>query len=573
MGLIGTALVSSVLVSGVMTSTLAAIAWKRRPQPGSDAFTALMIVISIWSFSSGIGLVTANPTLRTVLARVQMFSVFVSVTWVAFALAYTGYDHLITWKTIGLLSVIPTLTVLLVWTNPIHHLMWQTSRLVTVEGLVFLEHQVGPWWYLNASYVYVTAVLGSLLLVRLLFFKGHLYADQAVALIFGTLTPFAVSLLSILGIVPFRAIDITPVGYAVTGLAFGIALYRYDLLDWLPATSKIGRATAMDELREGILIVDTEGRIVDSNRTAGQVFDQLSASAVGRPLGDLVPEFTEELDKTGNRISTHTVDYRTFEVSKSDIHDDQGHVIGHTLMFWDITDVRLRQQRLEVLNRVLRHNLRNDMDAVRGYAELISEDEYDSAELADRIVRTSTKLVELGSKAREVERIMATRADDRRPLDVTSIIGTVVDRMGDEYSPCNITTKGPDELWMVADKSVLEPVFENLLENTIQHNDRAVPQVTVTASVDKRDGREWVQVAVEDNGPGIPEHEREAIVQGEETPLEHASGLGLWLVRWGTSQLGGDLSFEDNDPRGSVVTIRLPRRAESPTVDADNPDV
>ena len=97
-------------------------------------------------------------------------------------------------------------------------------------------------------------------------------------------------------------------------------------------------------------------------------------------------------------------------------------------------------------------------------------------------------------------------------------------------------------------------VVEELLDNAVKHTDRPRPRVEVVIT-GSGDG---VSIRIRDDGPGIPERERAVLTDGEETALRHGSGLGLWLVSWGVSRLGGELEFAEKDPRGSVVSLRLP---------------
>lgn len=109
--------------------------------------------------------------------------------------------------------------------------------------------------------------------------------------------------------------------------------------------------------------------------------------------------------------------------------------------------------------------------------------------------------------------------------------------------------------------------LEEVVRNAIVHNDRAEPTVEVTVDVDGPPGTGEVAVSVADDGPGVPGAEQEVLTEGDETPLTHASGVGLWLVNWAVSKSGGRLSFEENDPRGSIVTVHL-RRTSAPVTDA-----
>jgi signal transduction histidine kinase len=108
----------------------------------------------------------------------------------------------------------------------------------------------------------------------------------------------------------------------------------------------------------------------------------------------------------------------------------------------------------------------------------------------------------------------------------------------------------------VRSSDLLGLAVDNLLENAVVHTTSLSPTVEVTVRRDEETGT--VEVSVADDGPGIPRQEREVLVDGQETPLDHGSGIGLWLVNWIVSESMGTVSFGENDPTGSVVTLRLP---------------
>ena len=99
---------------------------------------------------------------------------------------------------------------------------------------------------------------------------------------------------------------------------------------------------------------------------------------------------------------------------------------------------------------------------------------------------------------------------------------------------------------------------EEAVENAVKHNDSTEP--TVKIRVRSRSGN-WVDIAIEDDGPGIPDQELEVLSTGE-TPLNHADRLGLWFIYWVVSRVGGQLSVTKSDPRGSTLTLSVPRRTE-----------
>lgn len=98
----------------------------------------------------------------------------------------------------------------------------------------------------------------------------------------------------------------------------------------------------------------------------------------------------------------------------------------------------------------------------------------------------------------------------------------------------------------------------------IQHTDQSLPEVEIT--VQRALESNQVQIVVADNGPGIPDDERHVIESGEETPMSHSLGVGLWLMEWVTTTLGGEFTITDNEPRGARLEFELP------VADSDWPD-
>jgi len=219
----------------------------------------------------------------------------------------------------------------------------------------------------------------------------------------------------------------------------------------------------------------------------------------------------------------------------------------------DVTELRTRQQRLTVLNRVLRHNLRNDMNAIEGYATILA-DRYE-ARPAEQVREVSTDVVDLADKARQIERVMARRGETRAAPAGALAESVVADVAARHDAAFTVVT--PEPSVHVPGRGILRPALENVVENAVEHNDADDPTVEVLVEVTGGD-EPAVVYRVADDGPGIPPQERRVLLEGTETPLAHGSGLGLWLVYWAIESLDGTVAFEDNDPRGSVVTLEVP---------------
>lgn len=193
------------------------------------------------------------------------------------------------------------------------------------------------------------------------------------------------------------------------------------------------------------------------------------------------------------------------------------------------------------------------MTKIIGRAELIANDDYEHSDSAETILSSADDLMSTSEQAREVEQMMAGTKKDGS-VALAEVVESVIEDYRTTYPNASLSVDIDESLRLSADKRVLSTVLDNLVENALAHNNAPTPVVTVGARATDGD----VQMYVSDNGPGIPEHERAVIEAGDENSLEHGSGLGLWTVKWGVVQLGGELRFSENQPQGTVITIDLP---------------
>ena len=171
--------------------------------------------------------------------------------------------------------------------------------------------------------------------------------------------------------------------------------------------------------------------------------------------------------------------------------------------------------------------------------------------MLDRAASKTTELVALGEFVERVERVLDSDPRSERVV-VAALLETVRDGYVGEHETETVTVDAPD-IEVVADPAVLQVVVGALLENALEH---AGDAPTVTLSAERRDG--VVAVVVADDGPGLPDHERDVLSSGAESALQHGSGLGLWLANWGATTLGGNLTFETSD--GTRATVTIPDR-------------
>ncbi|PSQ07287.1 hypothetical protein BRC97_03960 [Halobacteriales archaeon QS_6_71_20] len=256
------------------------------------------------------------------------------------------------------------------------------------------------------------------------------------------------------------------------------------------------------------------------------------------------------------------------ELDISPIRDEHGDV-SHYLGFQrDVTERVSRNQRLTVLDRVLRHNIRNRLNVVLGYADRIegaidapgesaATDDPDAAELVaevDRIREAATDVLDLSDSARRF-REEVVDGDEADPVDAVAVAVEAASKVADAHPDAEIRFVSPDAPLRVAGAPPLMLVIEELVTNAVDH----VADPTVTVSLSGDDG---VVLRVADDGPGISADDRAALGHGSETPTEHGQGIGLWLVRWTVDAAGGTVDYDEGADGGAVVVARFPAAAE-----------
>lgn len=233
----------------------------------------------------------------------------------------------------------------------------------------------------------------------------------------------------------------------------------------------------------------------------------------------------------------------------------------------DVTESRARERRLRLLSRVIRHNLRNKTNVLMGYADRVRqavEDETLEREI-ETILNITTEVGGLSDSVKQIEEIAEPSATQRSPTDLQEVVRDMVEEESANYPAADIEVDAPEAVWVIADSGIRYAI-DQALQNAVEHNDRESPTVSVTVVDDPANGRGTVRIA--DDGPAIPDTEIAVLETDVQTSSTfHGSGVGLWVMQWCVESLGGELSFEENVPRGNVVSISLPKAVEPPSDD------
>lgn len=204
-----------------------------------------------------------------------------------------------------------------------------------------------------------------------------------------------------------------------------------------------------------------------------------------------------------------------------------------------------------VLNRVLRHNLRNDITIIRGYTEHIAN-QLDDPSTIEPALRHIDDLVQLSQRARELQQIITVSADRRR-TELGDFIENIADTIAQEFPEASLSVEYDSPIHTDV-MSNFDRAIEELIRNAVKYSGDS-PTVTVAIETDPN----AIEISISDDGPGLPEQEAKVLADGEETPLAHGTGLGLWLAHWIVTGHDGSIEPAVTED-GTTMTISLPRK-------------
>ncbi|ACM59156.1 PAS/PAC sensor signal transduction histidine kinase (plasmid) [Halorubrum lacusprofundi ATCC 49239] len=323
-----------------------------------------------------------------------------------------------------------------------------------------------------------------------------------------------------------------------------------------------------------IFRIDLEGRFSFVSPTVEAFLGYAPDELTGEPISVLASdeetfnEATNHIEEVieGKSLEMHDhpvatrsgrtvyVDMRMVPIYEPSVDQDErtpADIVGLQVMVRDASKRRQREGLISVINRVLRHNVRNKMTVITGRAEMLAAElNGDAKSSADAIVQASNRLLDLTESARHIEENREL-SPELEPMDIVPIISDVVAQLEERYPDTAVTTEIP-ETAVAETLPRIETALWELLENAAEHTG---PEPTVGVNVTTTD--EQILITIADEGPGFPEDERQVLADGKEEPLVHGQGLGLYLAYWIITNLDGEIEVPKSQS-GTTITIRLP---------------
>lgn len=540
-------------------------------------FGFMMLGIAIWALSYGLELSSTTREQMLFWLRIEYLGIsFFPAFWVLFIIKFTGKDKWLNMRSFILIFLIPFITLLMVWTNELHHLHYKGVSLDESGMIPLLNIVTGPWYIIHTAYFYAMLGWG----VMVLFFKykkaDPLFKKQKLIILIATFIPWITNIVYMLGYRPLGHIDSTPFAFSASVLMVSVGLVRFRLLDIIP----IAREKVLETMNEGLIVTDSRERIVDLNGAIKRILAIEDKNIIGRDLGLILPEQTELNALIKKRISGQVHinmqmygSVKSLEINLTPLFEKHIIYSGLIILVRDITERILIEEQLRIqsadlwtLNKlkdrlfsIISHDLRGPLNSINEIMKLLnegilSEDEFRSVvpRLSKNIGYASGLLENLLFWSKSQLHGEVVKPVHFKVKEVAESILSLYESVINEKELRVVNNIDADCI-VYADKDMIQLIIRNLISNAVKFCKRGA-NITLSSQTD---GNTSI-ISFTDTGIGISESDIKKLFEMDTfttrgTDNERGTGIGLLLCKdfieknrgkiWATSELSTGSKF------------------------------
>jgi diguanylate cyclase (GGDEF)-like protein/PAS domain S-box-containing protein len=325
---------------------VAVIAWRRRSAPGGMMLFLAMLGVAEWNFCAAFETAAVDPAVKITWSKIlYLGSVSSSLLMLFFAVTYTHRRHWLKRWVIVSLTVLSIIHVLMAATNDWHHLIW--TDFSPAAGNILIYHH-GAWFWVYVATTYAFTSLATLLLIWTALRSKGIYRRQALAILFASIAPWVLSLSYVFNVTPFPGLDTSPVGYMMFGLILVWSFKGVKFLDLVP----VARGVLIEKMLSGVVVVDTQDRLVDINPAALRILDLTKRPRPGQTANEILSpqlELPFFHSVTADRVVEMTLKQnpsRFVEIQITPLYETRARLSGYLIILRDIT--RRKQSEIEI---------------------------------------------------------------------------------------------------------------------------------------------------------------------------------------------------------------------------------
>ncbi|MCP4427200.1 MAG: response regulator [Chloroflexi bacterium] len=576
-------------ISGGIALALAVYSWRQQTATGAKIFAILMLLVAEWSWGYSLELASVSLPAKLFWGKAQYLGIaFAPVAWLYLAMQYTGQDKWFDQQPHGLKLLLlgPTATAVIIWFNEAHRLIWATTQMDRSDSFAMLTFTYGPWFWINMSLAYLYLALGTIILLRSFLHAQSIYKGQVGIMLIGALMPWLGNALYITGLNPFPNLDLTPFAFTLTGLVTAVGMFRFQFLKIVP----IARESVIESMRNGLIVLDTQDRIVDMNPAAERITQQTVSQAIGRSFTQVLSHCSQLSGGMTNargdiaEITTGMGDAaRYYEVQTTELTNRRGRCAGRLIVLYETTERKQAEGTLQMAKATaetavqvksaflanMSHEIRTPLNAVIGMAELLRNTALTSEqkELIETMYASSDTLLGIINNILDFSKIDAGKVEfENEPFDLRDCLEVSLNLISAQVNANAV------KLAHYLDKQTpnafngdvvrLRQILVNLLSNAAKFTEEG--EISVSVSGKRLDDDQYkLHFTVKDTGIGIPADRMGALFESfsqadvSTTRKYGGTGLGLAISKKLSQQMGGDIWVESEVGVGSVFHFTI----------------
>ncbi len=540
-----------------LTTVVGIYSWRHRSVPGATGLAFMMFIWSLKLMATTLGLTAGELPTKLFWFQIERFCLLpATAAGLAFALEYAGLDTWLNWRTLTLLAIPAVLLIPLTFTNNAHHLiwthMWLDGRIRYNPGVL-----VYPLWGYGLLLGVTTISIFIWLLIR-----SPLHRWPVGLILLNMFTSRILFYLTEAGLNPLKPLDLADLAAILICPVYFVALFHFRLFDVVP----VARNRVIEQMRDGMLVLDAQTRIADLNGAAQELLGVPRSKVIGREITQVLGGYPNlvklVLGPAAMQDDVWLSDARCYRVHISPLANRRGFELGKLILFYDTSEEKRTQKQLQDHQRKLasleeREWLARELHDGVGQALAAAHLQVKTAsELLTRgeVAGAKTFLDKLAAVIREGKTHVGDYLLGVKTWSSSDQFFTGLRQYVMNYSqdggvrtdlviPPEIERNPPGE----AIETQLHRIIQEAMTNIRKHAHARSARVIFSL-----DGEE-VKIMIEDNGRGF-----------DAAALGDNHGFGLRSMKGRAEAVGAHLEVKSTPGNGTQVIVRVPCRKEGP---------